>query len=104
MNVMFEANKDNPPQYRYEPPVAGAILWVRTLLKHMKVTILPLLEVQEMLESELGQVVRAVILLLNSRIIQRIVNCLAPKMSFEALMLCCTLLRPRPNTQRWRCE
>ncbi|XP_076006843.1 dynein axonemal heavy chain 10 [Genypterus blacodes] len=58
INGMFEANKDNPPQCRFEPPVAGAICWVRSLLKHIKVTILPLLEVPEMLESELGKVAK----------------------------------------------
>lgn len=61
INGLFEANKDNPPLNKNEPPVAGAIYWERSLFCHMKHTILCFMEVQEMLESEQGKAVREMI-------------------------------------------
>ncbi|KAF7665535.1 hypothetical protein LDENG_00140280 [Lucifuga dentata] len=58
INEIFEVRKDNPP-LKYEPPVAGVISWVRSLLYRMKITILPFLEVQEILENEQGKEVKA---------------------------------------------
>lgn len=55
-------NKDNPPLNKNEPPVAGAIYWVHSLLHRIKTPIVHFLaEVPEMLESEQGKTVRAVI-------------------------------------------
>ncbi|XP_029909103.1 dynein heavy chain 10, axonemal [Myripristis murdjan] len=56
---MFEMEKDNPPLNKKEPPVAGAIYWVRCLLHRIKTPILHFLaEMPEMLESEHGKAVK----------------------------------------------
>uniref|UniRef100_UPI0037E7F8F2 dynein axonemal heavy chain 10 n=1 Tax=Semicossyphus pulcher TaxID=241346 RepID=UPI0037E7F8F2 len=47
INEIFEAHKDKPPLYKNEPPVAGAIRWVRSLLHRLKQTILPFLEIAD---------------------------------------------------------
>lgn len=57
INELFKANKDQPPLNKNDPPVAGSIRWVRSLLHRIKRTILPFLEVPEMLESEQSKVV-----------------------------------------------
>uniref|UniRef100_A0A4W6GCG3 Dynein axonemal heavy chain 10 n=1 Tax=Lates calcarifer TaxID=8187 RepID=A0A4W6GCG3_LATCA len=57
INELFEAKKDKPPLNRNEPPVAGSIRWVRSLLHRIKHTILPFLEVPEMQECEQRNVV-----------------------------------------------
>uniref|UniRef100_A0A4W6G9Y8 Dynein axonemal heavy chain 10 n=1 Tax=Lates calcarifer TaxID=8187 RepID=A0A4W6G9Y8_LATCA len=54
INELFEAKKDKPPLNRNEPPVAGSIRWVRSLLHRIKHTILPFLEVhQNVIETSL---------------------------------------------------
>ncbi|XP_044232976.1 dynein axonemal heavy chain 10 isoform X2 [Thunnus albacares] len=55
MNEIFEAKKDKPPLNKNEPPVSGAVRWVRSLFHRIKHTILPFLKVPEMLESEQGK-------------------------------------------------
>ena len=57
MNEIFEAKKDKPPLNKNEPPVAGAIRWVRSLFHRIKHTILPFLKMPEMLETEEGNMV-----------------------------------------------
>ncbi|XP_031164939.2 dynein heavy chain 10, axonemal [Sander lucioperca] len=52
INEIFEEEKDKPPLNKNEPPVAGAIRWVQSLIHRIKHTILPFLKVPEMLESE----------------------------------------------------
>ncbi|KAL7391500.1 hypothetical protein ABVT39_010104 [Epinephelus coioides] len=52
INEIFEAKKDKPPLNKNEPPVAGAIRWVRFLFHRIKRTILSFLDVSEMLENE----------------------------------------------------
>ncbi|XP_047187874.1 dynein axonemal heavy chain 10-like [Scophthalmus maximus] len=56
INELFKANKDNPPLNK--PPVAGSIKWARSLLYRIKHTILPFLDLPEMLESEQGKVAK----------------------------------------------
>ncbi|XP_035496799.2 dynein axonemal heavy chain 10-like [Scophthalmus maximus] len=58
INELFKANKDQPPLNKNDPPVAGSIRWVRSLLHRIKRTILPFLEVPEMLESEQSKVAK----------------------------------------------
>ncbi|KAG9351776.1 hypothetical protein JZ751_023027 [Albula glossodonta] len=55
INEMFIQNKDNPPISKNQPPVAGAILWERSLFTRIKHTVVHFLEVPEMLESEEGK-------------------------------------------------
>ncbi|KAK2902109.1 hypothetical protein Q8A73_011855 [Channa argus] len=52
INKVFKAEKDNPPLNKNEPPVAGCIKWVRSLLYRIKHTILPFLDVPEIMDSE----------------------------------------------------
>uniref|UniRef100_A0A7N8XJR9 Dynein axonemal heavy chain 10 n=1 Tax=Mastacembelus armatus TaxID=205130 RepID=A0A7N8XJR9_9TELE len=52
INQLFELKKYKPPLYKNEPPVAGSIRWARFLLHRIKQTILPFLEVPEILDSE----------------------------------------------------
>ncbi|CAJ1068269.1 LOW QUALITY PROTEIN: dynein heavy chain 10%2C axonemal [Xyrichtys novacula] len=55
---IFEAQKDKPPLNKHEPPVAGAIRWVRFLLHRLKKTILPFLQMPEMAESDQAKVIK----------------------------------------------
>ncbi|XP_037633762.1 dynein heavy chain 10, axonemal [Sebastes umbrosus] len=56
---IFEAEKNKPPLDKNEPPVAGAIRWVRSLFHRIKYSILPILKVPEMLKSEQGKVAKS---------------------------------------------
>lgn len=44
---IFERNKDAPPVTKNQPPVAGAIKWVRSLLERLKRTMAKLLSTEE---------------------------------------------------------
>ncbi len=44
---IFERNKDTPPVTKNQPPVAGAIKWVRSLLERLKRTMAKLLSTEE---------------------------------------------------------
>ncbi|KAK2837261.1 hypothetical protein Q5P01_014473 [Channa striata] len=52
INKIFKAEKKKPPLNKNEPPVAGSIKWVRSLLYRIKHTILPFLDVPEIMDSE----------------------------------------------------
>ncbi|XP_058491324.1 dynein axonemal heavy chain 10 [Solea solea] len=58
IDEIFKTNKVKPPLSKNEPPVAGSIRWVRSLLYRIKHTILPFLEVPEMQESEKWKVAK----------------------------------------------
>ncbi|KAM4616801.1 dynein axonemal heavy chain 10 [Polymixia lowei] len=59
INGIFEANKDNPPVKKSQPPVAGAIFWERSLFYRIKHTVRRFMEVEELLESEQGKAAKA---------------------------------------------
>ncbi|XP_063051673.1 dynein axonemal heavy chain 10 [Engraulis encrasicolus] len=59
INDIFLKHKDSPPLNKNQPPVAGAIYWERSLFYRIKNTIIRFLEVEEMLESEQGKMVKA---------------------------------------------
>ncbi|KAL2092820.1 hypothetical protein ACEWY4_012618 [Coilia grayii] len=59
INDIFLKHKENPPLCKNQPPVAGAIYWERSLFHRIKHTIIRFLEVEEMLESEQGKMVKA---------------------------------------------
>ena len=44
---IFESNKEAPPVTKNQPPVAGAIKWVRSLLERLKRTMAKLLSTEE---------------------------------------------------------
>ncbi|XP_028270606.1 dynein heavy chain 10, axonemal isoform X2 [Parambassis ranga] len=58
INKIFEENKDKPPLDKNEPPVAGAIRWVRSLLHRIKKTMLPFLKVPDMQANEEGKLAK----------------------------------------------
>ncbi|XP_069379878.1 dynein axonemal heavy chain 10 isoform X1 [Paralichthys olivaceus] len=58
IHEIFKANKDKPPLNKDEPPVAGSISWVRSLLFRIKHTILTFLEVPEIMESNQSKVAK----------------------------------------------
>ncbi|XP_060895064.1 dynein axonemal heavy chain 10 [Labrus mixtus] len=58
INEIFEAQKDQPPLNNSEPPVAGAIRWVRSLILRLKHTILPFVQEPEMADSVQAKVVK----------------------------------------------
>ncbi|XP_069565682.1 dynein axonemal heavy chain 10 [Brachyistius frenatus] len=55
IKAIFEAKKSKPPLNKNEPPIAGAIRWVQSLLHRIKKAILIFLKVPEMMEKEYGQ-------------------------------------------------
>ena len=58
MYTLFKANADKPPIFKNQPPVAGAISWERSLFLRIKHTILRFQEMEDMLNSEQGKLVR----------------------------------------------
>lgn len=54
---IFVKLKDNPPLNKNHPPVAGAIIWERFLLDHMRYPIRCYKEAREMMDSEEGKAV-----------------------------------------------
>ena len=54
---MFKAGEGNPPICKNQPPVAGAILWERSLFFRIKGTILKFQVMEGMLNSETGKLV-----------------------------------------------
>ena len=58
MYTLFKANVDKPPIFKNQPPVAGAISWERSLFLRIKHTILRFQEMEDMLNSEQGKLVR----------------------------------------------
>ena len=58
MYALFKANADKPPIFKNQPPVAGAISWERSLFLRIKHTILRFQEMEDMLNSEHGKLVR----------------------------------------------
>ncbi|XP_066511362.1 dynein axonemal heavy chain 10-like isoform X1 [Hoplias malabaricus] len=59
INNIFVEHKDNPPLYKNQPPVAGAIYWERSLFHRMKTPIVRFMELPEMMESEQGKATKA---------------------------------------------
>ena len=58
MYALFKAHADKPPIFKNQPPVAGAISWERSLFLRIKHTILRFQEMEDMLNSEQGKLVR----------------------------------------------
>ena len=62
MYTLFKANANKPPIFKNQPPVAGAISWERSLFLRIKHTILRFQEMEDMLNSEQGKLVRTLML------------------------------------------
>lgn len=59
ISTIFEENKDDPPLYKNQPPVAGSINWEKSLFHRMKQTMLRFRTLNEMMESEMGRSIQA---------------------------------------------
>jgi dynein heavy chain, axonemal len=59
MNSVFETQQANPPLYKNQPPVAGAIHWEKSLFHRIKRTMLQLLPVKEIMASVEGEKAKA---------------------------------------------
>ena len=66
MYTLFKASADKPPIFKNQPPVAGAISWERSLFLRIKHTILRFQEMEDMLNSEQGRLVRMKLVLSRS--------------------------------------
>ena len=58
MDMLFKSQLDEPPLYKNQPPVAGAIHWEKSLFHRIKHTIIRFLTLEEMMASEQGKAVR----------------------------------------------
>lgn len=54
---MFKEHEGNPPICKNHPPVAGAVLWERSLFLRIKASILRFQVMEDMLNSETGKLV-----------------------------------------------
>ena len=52
---MFKEHEDSPPISKNQPPVAGAIMWERSLFHRIKRTVLKFQTMDEMLNTEIGK-------------------------------------------------
>ncbi|KAK4813186.1 hypothetical protein QYF61_014017 [Mycteria americana] len=64
---IFVQNLKDPPLYKNQPPVAGAIYWSRSLFYRIKHTIIRFQEVEELLASERGKEVKQIYLQVAKR-------------------------------------
>lgn len=60
MEDLYGEGKEDPPLYKNQPPVAGSIMWERSLFHRMKHVIVRFLTMDEMMEGSEGQHVRPV--------------------------------------------
>eukprot|EP00062_Callorhinchus_milii_P021625 gi/632978548/ref/XP_007905975.1/ PREDICTED: dynein heavy chain 10, axonemal [Callorhinchus milii] len=67
VNNLFTNHMENPPLYKNQPPIAGAIFWERSLFNRIKQTIVHFQEMPEMLASEQGKAAKAKYLELAKR-------------------------------------
>jgi dynein heavy chain len=67
MNSLFETHKENPPLFKNQPPVAGAIHWEKSLFHRMKSTMLQFLPIKEMMSSIDGEKAKAKYLAVGRR-------------------------------------
>jgi len=57
MDALFEESRDDPPVYKNQTPVAGAIYWEKSLFHRMKRTVLRFMTLEAMMQTEQGKVV-----------------------------------------------
>jgi len=57
MDALFEESREDPPVYKNQTPVAGAIYWEKSLFHRMKRTILRFMTVEAMMHTDQGKAV-----------------------------------------------
>ena len=55
VQALFNTHKDNPPTFKNQPPVAGAIAWSKALFQRIKKSIIRFQSYQDMMSGEEGQ-------------------------------------------------
>lgn len=58
MDGLFKEFREEPPLYKNQPPVAGAIHWEKSLFSRIKHTIIRFMTLEEMMASDQGKSVR----------------------------------------------
>ena len=57
VHSLFKQHQYNPPVFKNQPPVAGAIAWERSLFNRIKHTIMRFQNMEDMMNSEYGKAV-----------------------------------------------
>ena len=57
MDRLFKENKEEPPLYKNQPPMAGSIYWEKSLFLRIKHTIIRFQTLEEMMQSDQGKAV-----------------------------------------------
>ena len=57
VHSLFKQHQYNPPVFKNQPPVAGAIAWERSLFNRIKHTIMRFHSMEDMMNSEYGKAV-----------------------------------------------
>ena len=57
MNSLFVNNRDSPPVYKNQPPIAGSIYWEKSLFLRIKHTVIRFQNLEEMTQSNQGKLV-----------------------------------------------
>ena len=55
MEMLFKEFRGEPPLYKNQPPVAGAIHWEKSLFHRMKRTIIRFLTLEDMMQTDQGK-------------------------------------------------
>ena len=59
MLYFVQENRESPPISKNQPPVAGAIMWARSLFQRIKGTVLRFQTMKELFDSDAGKAVSA---------------------------------------------
>ncbi len=65
MDNLFKEGKEDPPLYKNNPPVSGAIYWEKSLFLRIKHTIIRFQTMEEMMTSDQGKAVRCDLFILS---------------------------------------
>ena len=57
MDALFAESRDDPPLYKNQTPVAGAIHWEKSLFHRMKRTVLRFMTLEAMMQTDQGKAV-----------------------------------------------
>jgi len=57
MDALFDESREDPPLYKNQTPVSGAIYWEKSLFHRMKRTVLRFMTLEAMMQTDQGKVV-----------------------------------------------
>ena len=64
MEMLFKEFRGEPPLFKNQPPVAGAIHWEKSLFHRMKRTIIRFLTLEDMMQTDQGKSVSNLVLVI----------------------------------------